>query len=102
MSAPPLLTLADVHLRLGDNVLFAGVELRLGAGDRACLVGRNGSGKTTLMRLLAGFIEADDGDIYRQPGTRIAYLPQEPVFPAAQNALDYVLAEALRAASSRW
>jgi len=93
MSAPPLLTLADVHLRLGDNVLFEGVEMRLGAGDRACLVGRNGSGKTTLMRLLAGFIEADDGDFYRQPGIRVAYLPQEPVFPAGQNALDYVLAE---------
>ncbi len=93
MSAPPLLTLADVHLRLGDNVLFEGVELRLGAGDRACLVGRNGSGKTTLLRLLAGYIEADAGDSFRQPGTRIAYLPQEPIFPAGQTALDYVLAE---------
>ncbi|MCP4329381.1 MAG: ATP-binding cassette domain-containing protein [Alphaproteobacteria bacterium] len=92
MSAPPLTTIADIHLRLGDNVLFEGVDLRIGAGERACLVGRNGSGKTTLLRMLAGEIEPDSGDTFLQPGTRLAYLPQEPVLAPDQTVLEYVSA----------
>ncbi|HEX2562155.1 ABC-F family ATP-binding cassette domain-containing protein, partial [Phenylobacterium sp.] len=45
---------------------------------RACLVGRNGAGKSTLLRIIAGLAQADDGERTVTPGTRIAFVPQEP------------------------
>ncbi|HWF76249.1 MAG TPA: ATP-binding cassette domain-containing protein, partial [Caulobacteraceae bacterium] len=51
---PPILALKDVRLADGPRQLFDGVDLALGPGSRACLVGRNGAGKSTLLRILAG------------------------------------------------
>ena len=76
--APPLLTLKDIALSRGETVLFDGLELAIGPRDRLCLVGRNGCGKSTLMRLIAGLVEPEAGEMFVQPGSRIAYLPQEP------------------------
>src|ERR1700750_2184793 len=58
----PILALKDVRLADGPLMLFDGVDLALDARVRACLVGRNGAGKSTLLRILAGEIEADDGE----------------------------------------
>ena len=76
--APPLLTLRGVAMAPADRTLFAEVDLAIGRGERMCLVGRNGSGKSTLLRILAGETQPDEGERFLQPGTRIAYLPQEP------------------------
>ena len=76
---PPLAALRGVALQDGAVRLFDGVDLALEPRARACLVGRNGAGKSTLLRLLAGRIAADEGDRFVQPGSRFAYVPQEPV-----------------------
>jgi ABC transport system ATP-binding/permease protein len=75
--AMALLSLQDVSLRLGGDPLLDRVTLNIERGESTCLVGRNGSGKSTLLRLLAGEIEPDTGVVLRQPGLRVAYLPQE-------------------------
>jgi ATP-binding cassette subfamily F protein uup len=90
--APPVLSLRDVSLDLGDKVLFSGVDLAVGAGDRLCLVGRNGSGKSTLLQMLAGQRDPDHGERFAQTGTRVAYLPQEPDFTAYATVFDAVAA----------
>ena len=46
--------------------------------DKVFLVGRTGSGKSTLLKVLAGLIPLDGGERFVQPGTRIAYLDQDP------------------------
>ena len=89
MARPPLLTLADVRLTFGGRPLFEGVEFALARGERCALVGRNGAGKSTLMKLVAGFIEADAGDIWRQPGTVAAFVAQEPDFSAYNTLADF-------------
>jgi ATP-binding cassette subfamily F protein uup len=76
--APPIVALRDVGLADGAAMLFEGVSLALGRGERACLVGRNGAGKSTLLRLLLGEIEPDDGERIISPGLRIALVAQEP------------------------
>src|SRR5204862_545909 len=43
----------------------------------------NGAGKSTLLRILAGQIDADGGERVVTPGTRIAYVPQEPAIEGA-------------------
>ncbi len=89
MASPPLLALRDVRLTFGGTPLFEGVTTWVGKGDKTCLVGRNGSGKSTLLKVFAGEVLADSGERFVQPGTRIAYLPQDPVLDGATVA-EYV------------
>ncbi|GAA0592698.1 ABC-F family ATP-binding cassette domain-containing protein [Caenispirillum bisanense] len=90
--APPLLTLKDIHLSLGDKALFTGVEVAVGRGDRVSLVGRNGSGKSTLLKIAAGVVQPDGGEVWVQPGITVAYLPQEPDVSGFATVHDYVAA----------
>ena len=73
---PPILALENVRLADGPKMLFDGVDLAVEPRSRACLVGRNGAGKSTLLKILAGQIQADDGERSIQPATRITYVPQ--------------------------
>ncbi|MDE0320854.1 MAG: ATP-binding cassette domain-containing protein [Acidimicrobiaceae bacterium] len=57
--------------------LFADVSVQLAPGRRVALVGGNGIGKTTLLEILAGINEPDEGEVHRQSGLTIGYLPQE-------------------------
>ncbi len=82
MARTPLLALRNAGIGFGGRPTFAGVSLAIGAGERVCLVGRNGSGKSTILKILAGLIELDHGERFVQPGTRIAYMPQAPLFDA--------------------
>jgi len=61
------------------------VSLRLGPEDRVGLVGPNGEGKTTLLRVLAGSLTPDAGEVQRPQGLRIGYLPQDPPAPAEKT-----------------
>src|SRR5665213_4340884 len=90
MPAPPLLALREAHVTFGGRPTFSGISLAIARGERACLVGRNGSGKSTLLRLLAGLAELDGGERFQQPGARIAYMPQEPVFDSTLTAAEFV------------
>jgi ATP-binding cassette subfamily F protein uup len=83
--APPLLTIADAGINLGDKWLLRGADLALHAGDRLALVGRNGAGKSSLMKLLAGQSDMDEGTLWTAPGANIAYLPQAPSIPAGMT-----------------
>ena len=90
MPSPPLLALQDVHVTFGGRPTFSGVSVAIARGDRVCLVGRNGGGKSTLLRILAGLAEFDGGERFQQPGTRVAYMPQEPVFDSSLTAAEFV------------
>ena len=92
MAEAPIYTLKNIHLAFGDNQLFENVELYINKGDKICLVGRNGSGKSTLLKVIAGVIEPDGGDIFIQPGTQIAYMPQEPNLSSFSSLKDAILA----------
>ena len=83
--APPLLTIADAGVNLGDRWLLRGANLSLHAGDRLALIGPNGAGKSTLMKLLAGQGEMDEGTLWMSPGAEIAYLPQAPQIPPGMS-----------------
>ncbi|MDH5483923.1 MAG: ATP-binding cassette domain-containing protein [Gammaproteobacteria bacterium] len=72
-----LLTLRDISLGFGGPNLLNSINLQIEKKERLCLLGRNGEGKSTLMKLIAGFIKADDGSFERQQGLKIAYLTQD-------------------------
>jgi ABC transport system ATP-binding/permease protein len=72
-----LLLINDVSLSFGGPPLLDGVTLQIEAGERIGLLGRNGSGKSTLMKLLAGQITPDSGEIIRSGSVKIAMLAQD-------------------------
>ncbi len=88
---PPILTLKNIELRFSESPLFTDVEMNVSKGDKICLVGRNGSGKSTLMKVVAGIIEPDDGEMYIEPGVSVSYMMQEPDLSGFDNLLDYIL-----------
>ncbi len=54
------------------------ISLSFFHGAKIGLLGLNGSGKSTVLRIMAGVDEEFDGELQRQAGIRIGYLPQEP------------------------
>lgn len=87
----PLITLKNTKLTFGVKPLFEGLELNIIKGDKICLVGRNGSGKSTLLKILSGVLEADEGEMYVEPGIQISYMPQEADCHEYQTLRDVVL-----------
>ena len=85
MPPAPILALREATVTFGGRPTFARISVALAKGERVCLVGRNGGGKSTLLKALAGQIDVDSGEAFRQPGARVAYLPQDF---AADNAAD--------------
>lgn len=58
------LEVADLSCSRDDRLLFSDLNFSLSPGQVLLLEGSNGSGKTTLLRVLCGFREADDGQIF--------------------------------------
>ncbi len=86
----PLIQLQRVDYSVGGPLLLEKVDLAIEANERVCVVGRNGEGKSTLLRLLAGEIKADDGEVRVQNGVRIARLAQEVPQDTAGSVFDVV------------
>ncbi|MDO5369948.1 ABC-F family ATP-binding cassette domain-containing protein [Paracoccus sp. (in: a-proteobacteria)] len=78
MARAPLLQLTDISLTFGGNPVFEGLSLTVQPGDRVALVGRNGSGKSTLMKVMAGMVEPDGGEVIVPTGTTVGYMEQDP------------------------
>jgi ATP-binding cassette subfamily F protein uup len=72
-----LITVKGLRLAFGMAALLDGVDLSLEVGERVCIAGRNGEGKSTLLKILAGRIQPDSGEITRRDGLVTAYLTQE-------------------------
>ncbi len=78
MARIPLLQLTDISLTFGGDPVFADLDLVVHEGDRVALVGRNGSGKSTLMKVMAGLVEPDRGQVIVPQGTSVGYMEQDP------------------------
>ena len=64
-----------------DRVLFSGLSVTVSDGDRLGVVGINGTGKSTLLRVLAGTVNAESGEVRRGRGVRTGFLDQEAPLP---------------------
>jgi ATP-binding cassette subfamily F protein uup len=71
-----LLSLQNLYKAFGGPQLLNDATLQIERSERICLVGRNGEGKSTLLKIINGSIEADEGEIIRQPGIKIRRLRQ--------------------------
>ena len=57
------LEVAGVELAFGNHKVLRGVDLAVGAGRTACVIGPSGSGKSTLLRAINRLLEPDAGDV---------------------------------------
>ena len=89
MARAPLLQLSDISLTFGGDPIFSDLGLVVQQGDRVALVGRNGSGKSTLMKVMAGLVEADTGQVTIPPGTSVGYMEQDPTMEGYATLGDY-------------
>ena len=78
MARTPILQLTDISLTFGGDPVFADLSLVVQPGDRVALVGRNGSGKSTLMKVMAGLVDPDRGEVVAGPGVSVGYMEQDP------------------------
>jgi ATP-binding cassette subfamily F protein uup len=90
LTAMPLLTFDRLELAYGHHPLLDGASLVIEAGERIGLIGRNGTGKSSLLKILAGTIPPDAGEVWRSPGLRLAYVPQEPAFQLGHSVFEAV------------
>ncbi|MGE7920366.1 ABC transporter ATP-binding protein [Viridibacillus sp. NPDC093762] len=56
--------LNQVHKRLKKRTILDGIDLEVHENEIVGIVGPNGSGKTTILRLIAGLMYADQGEVY--------------------------------------
>ncbi|MDO1529505.1 ATP-binding cassette domain-containing protein [Fulvimonas sp. R45] len=89
-----LIQLQRVDFSIGGPLLLDHVDLSIDARERVCIVGRNGEGKSTLMKLIAGELKPDDGEVRVQGGVVVARMAQEVPQDAAGSVFD-VVAEGL-------
>jgi ATP-binding cassette, subfamily F, member 3 len=72
-----MITVRNVTLRRGVNVVLEGAGFTLNPGEKAGLVGHNGAGKSSLFALLAGRLHSDQGDIAVPPRWQIGEVAQD-------------------------
>ncbi len=72
-----MIAAANITLSYGKRILFKEVNIKFTPGNCYGLIGANGSGKSTFLKILAGELEADHGEIIVGRRERIAVLRQD-------------------------
>ena len=85
-----LIQLQRVDFSIGGPLLLQQVDLSIEANERVCIVGRNGEGKSTLMKLIAGELKADDGEVRVQNGVVVARMAQDVPQDTSGSVFDVV------------
>ncbi|MDE1475801.1 ABC transporter ATP-binding protein [Xenorhabdus bovienii] len=81
----PLLVMEKVSAGYGEKTVLDSIKLNLVPGSRIGLLGRNGAGKSTLIKLLAGGLAPQRGEIALAKGIKLGYF--------AQHQLEYLRAD---------
>lgn len=72
-----MLETVNVSLQYGGRVLFEHADLKFTDGNCYGLIGANGAGKSTFMKILAGEIEPNKGEVRKTPNARMSVLRQD-------------------------
>jgi ABC-2 type transport system ATP-binding protein len=99
VAAPAALLMRGVQKSFGRPVI-TGLDLEIRPGEFYALLGPNGAGKTTTLRMIAGLLQPDAGEIFvggidvrrapLQAKARMAWLPDEPLLYDRLTPLEYL------------
>lgn len=86
-----LLHFDQVSIDFGAHPILDAVDLTISKGQKLALIGRNGEGKSTLLKILAGQLPIDGGQVVRQDGLRVAMMQQSAVSESTLTVRQYLL-----------
>ncbi|MCB0725297.1 MAG: ABC-F family ATP-binding cassette domain-containing protein [Ignavibacteriae bacterium] len=89
-----MIALNNISVNFGTRSLFEEVSLRVSGKDRIAFIGSNGAGKSTLMKIIAGLMDPDTGDVVTSKHTTIGYLPQDGIKLTGNTLYDEVYSSA--------
>ena len=72
-----MINVANVALSYGKKVLFKDVNMKFTPGNCYGLIGANGAGKSTFLKMLAGDVEAETGEVCVGHDERVSVLKQD-------------------------
>ena len=72
-----MITASNIALSYGKRVIFKDVNIKFTPGNCYGLIGANGAGKSTFLKILAGQLEADHGEVSKGSKKRLAMLNQD-------------------------
>ncbi|MBE9158308.1 ABC transporter ATP-binding protein [Nodosilinea sp. LEGE 06152] len=73
-----LLELRGISKQFGDNQVLDNVDLTLYRGEAVAIIGPSGTGKSTILRIIAGLLPPDEGEIYVQGRRREGLIEDSP------------------------
>lgn len=74
----------------GATDILNGISFSLERKQKVGLIGCNGTGKTTLLKILAGLVDADAGNVTVRKGAAVGYMPQDTSLVSDETIRDYV------------
>jgi ATPase subunit of ABC transporter with duplicated ATPase domains len=86
-----MIAASNISLSYGTQVLFKEVNIKFTPGNCYGIIGANGAGKSTFLKILAGEIESDTGEIIVTPGERLAVLKQDHFAYNAYTVIETVI-----------
>jgi len=86
-----MITVNDLSMHFGKQVLFEDVNFQLNPGGRYGLVGANGSGKSTLLKIFSGQITAEEGTVTMPSSMKLGILSQDHYEFEEYRIMDVVL-----------
>ena len=89
-----LINIEHISKIYGEKVIFDDASFGVQQGDKIGIVGINGTGKSTFLKVVAGEEVPDEGQVVRQNGLKIAFVPQNPTFPEGMDIRSYALQDA--------
>jgi len=79
-----------IYKAYGTIVVLKSISLSIEKGQKIGLIGYNGTGKTTLLKIIAGLVEPDSGDIAIRKGLSISYVPQDTSLVSDETIREYI------------
>lgn len=72
-----MISLVNLSKHYPSKTLFDNLSLKISLKERMAIIGPNGAGKSSLLKMIAGLLEPDSGQVVLPVGSRIGYLPQD-------------------------
>ena len=59
----PLIDLKQIRKAFGSSLVLDGIDLTIHRGEAVAIIGPSGTGKSTILRIIAGLLAPDSGEI---------------------------------------
>ncbi len=89
-SLPTIIAAKEIEINFGRQNILDKATLSIHEQDRIGMVGRNGSGKSTFLKILAGLMQPDAGEVIRSRDLTIGYLSQDFTLDESKNVYENV------------